>query len=209
MCEFTLKNGKQCQGKHKQGLYCWRHQKAEEQKSDDVCVDLTEEEEECGVCYEPLKGRDTYTCPQCKDELCMECIVMTIHLTSRRKCPMCRFVISIPKKELKAFTKKQLKNNPSPQFRNAMSQPSRRARARRAEATRRVLLARIAEERRAEDYALAVAYSRTQDQLQELQFQRALRFLSLEYAREAQAQAGGLYSADRALFEATGLYRAH
>ena len=208
MCEFTLKNGKQCQGKHKQGLYCWRHKKAEEQK--DECIDLTgegdqrqdEEEEECGVCYEPLKGRYIYTCPQCKDELCMECIVMTVHLTSRRKCPMCRFAISIPDKVLKAFTRKRLKNNPSPQFRSAMSQPSRRARARREEATRRAHLARIAEERRAEDYSLAVAYARAQDQLHQLQLQRASP-CSWELVPE------GLYLAHRALFQNAGLYRAH
>jgi hypothetical protein len=204
MCEFTLKNGKQCRNRHKQGLYCWRHQKAEEQKDEAVCVDLTgenderqdEEEEECGVCYEPLKGRYIYTCPQCKDELCMECIVMTVHLTSRRKCPMCRFAISIPDKELKAFTRKRLKNNPSPQFRSAMSQPSRRARARREEATRRAHLARIEQERRAEDLALALAYARTQHQLHQLQLQRA-RPLCRRF-RELVPE--GLYVAYRPLF---------
>jgi hypothetical protein len=166
---------------------------------------------------------------------------MTVHLTSRRRCPMCRFAISIPNKELKAFIRKQLKNNPSPQFRNAMikamSQPSRRARARRAEATRRAHLASIAQARRAEDHSLAVAYARAQDQLQLLRIQRAQaerrrralisQALDLEFAQLAQAQAtfygsirrlpahpltanapAGLYPDDRALFQAVGLYLA-
>ncbi len=208
MCEFTLKNGKQCRNRHKQGLYCWRHKKAEEQKSDDVCIDLTEEgekrqDEECAVCYESLE-RETYTCTQCKHKLCMECIVMTVHKNGR-KCPMCRFKISTPQRQLDAFTRKRLKSKPSPLFVSIMGQEGRaeerRAQRRRAQ-ERRARLARIDQVRRAEDYALAVAYASAQYQLQ---LQRA-RSCVCHRSRELVPE--GLYLAHRALFQGVGLYRA-
>ena len=52
---------------------------------------LKNDDEECGICYEPL-GDQTTLCGRCYKKSCVSCIMKTFKLNGT-KCPYCRYAV--------------------------------------------------------------------------------------------------------------------